>query len=939
MDPSVSPARLQERSTGLRAIDRLLRALTKGSGGTLFITGDAGLGKTTLLNLAAHRAGPRVKVARARGQAMEVELPLGLVGQALEPLGGPRLAPSVIAAEPAESRVAVWVRARAWLEETASTTPVLLLLDDLHWSDPDSLELVAFLCRRIRGAPVGIIAGMRLWPPAARELVDHLVADGAAESAELPPLSPPGARRMLAELLSRPSGDPGSRTSHRLRAVGPDGGDLANRAWALAGGNPFLIEQLAKIVLSEGGLPEPERLDLGEFRRGLLLSTFTALPSQAVEYARAASVLGGEFRMALVPPVANLDPEQAADGLEALFGNGLLTETRRGWAAFAHPLIARAVYEDLSPVRRIRLHARAFERLAGLGEVSLAAHHAVAADLVGDPGAIAAVTAAGEASMAAGAVLRAVEHLRAAVELCAGEVPGMLWLRLGKALLAAGQPARAAECWRSAASAPDLVGAPRVHALRLLARAMAYAGDLKGSGRTAREALEYARESAPEAVGPVIVEQVHGVWQSAGPAAASVLIDALCGESELRDPGLRAMRSFVGYYARADAGALDELSAFAGDDTDPGTPEDQDSPFDPLLLYLGIARLCERFDEEERVWRRARRRAETRGLIHAQVALDLSKVDSLLRQGRLAEARGVLDEVERVADVVPLMHEAIHLSRVALACELGDTERARALLAAAGPTPLMWASRVWTAHLEAVISLTDDDTDAASARYLEVERLAEELGVRDPCVVPWSPYAIRAHLRSGRLEDAERVCDQVEAVACDLPGLWPRLTATAGRAGLAAAGGDRRTALALYTEAAALPVPLPLERARVLLDCGCWLRRVNQPLAARGHLAESLEIAERAGAAGLALRAAAELRVAGGRRRSRREPPGRLTAQETRVASLAAQGLTNAELAQRLSLSVKTVETHLTRIYRKLGVRSKRELRVHVAEPHHADGA
>lgn len=295
----------------------------------------------------------------------------------------------------------------------------------------------------------------------------------------------------------------------------------------------------------------------------------------------------------------------------------------------------------------------------------------------------------------------------------------------------------------------------------------------------------------------------------------------------------------------------------------------------------------------------------------------------------------MLDDVERVADVVPLMHETINLSRAALACEVGDIEPARALLT--GPSHLMWMSRLWAAHLEAVIRLSDEDTDAASAAYLELERVVDELGVRDPCVVPWAPFAIRAHLRSGRHEAAERVCGRIEAVTRDLPGTWPRLTALAGRAGLAAARGDRQSAMALYTEAAALPVPLPLERARVLLDHGSWLRRVNRPLAARESLAESLEIAERAGALGLATRAAAELRVAGGRRRTRREPRGHLTAQEARVASLAAQGLTNAEVAHRLSVSVKTIETHLTRIYRKLSVRSKRELRARLARPEHAD--
>lgn len=913
----------------MRALDRLLDCLRQGRGGALFLIGDGGLGKTTMLDLTAGRAAPQVKVARARGQAMEVDLPFGLAAQALELLDGAHLCPSPSGvAEPAESRVAVWVRARAWLEANSAVAPVLLLLDDLHWSDPDSLELVAFLSRRIRDVPVGLIAGLRAWPPAARDLVERLVADGVAEGVELAPLSRSGAQRMLHELLDK-------RGS--ARSTESDGAELATRAWTLAGGNPFLIEQLVKIVAREGGLPEPVGLDLGEFRKVLLLSTFADLPAVAVKYARAAAVLGSEFRLALVAPVANLSPDQAADGLDALFGNGLVTETRRGWAAFAHPLIARAVYEDLTPVRRIGLHASAFERLSGLGEVSLAAHHAVAADLVGDPAAVAIVTAAGEESMAAGAVLRAVEHLQAAVGLCAGEVPGVLWLRLGEASLAAGRPVPAAECFRSALSTGGMIGLPRVQALRLLARALAFASDMTGSARAARDALDHARASAPEAVESVVVEQVHAVWQGAGPAAAADLIASLCGRTELEDPRLRAMRCFVNYFTDADGGAVDELRALVEGETDSPTEEDQNSPFDPMLLYLTIARFSERFDDEERAYLRARTRATASGLIHAQVALAISRFDSLMRQGRLGEAERLLDEVERVADVVPLMHESLSLSRAALACETGDVARARALLAAAGPTHLMWMTRVWAAHLGAVIRLEEGDVEAACAAYRELERLVDELGVSDPCVVPWASAAIRAYLRAGRPAEAERVCRRVEAVAGGLPAVWPRLAVLAGRAGVAAARGDRSSALRLYAEAADLPVPLPLERARMLLDLGAWLRRTNQPLSARDRLAESLGIAEQVGAHGLAGRAAAELRVAGGRRRARRQPVEQLTEQEARVAALAARGLTNAEVAVRLSLSVKTIETHLTRIYRKLAVRSKRELRGKFPQPEQPD--
>lgn len=235
-------------------------------------------------------------------------------------------------------------------------------------------------------------------------------------------------------------------------------------------------------------------------------------------------------------------------------------------------------------------------------------------------------------------------------------------------------------------------------------------------------------------------------------------------------------------------------------------------------------------------------------------------------------------------------------------------------------------SRAWAAHLDCLILLESEHTEAASTGYQELEGLVVELGVADPCVVPWASSAIRAHLRAGRLDDAERACARIESVGAGLPASRPQLAALAGRAGVAARD-DRTTAERLYTEAARLPVPLPLPRAPVLLDFGAWLRRTNQPLLARPQLAEALAIAEQTGAVGLADRARTELRVAGGRRRARRETAEQLTAQETRVAELASQGLTNTEIAQHLSLSVKTVETHLTRIYRKLAIGSKRDLR------------
>jgi DNA-binding CsgD family transcriptional regulator len=180
----------------------------------------------------------------------------------------------------------------------------------------------------------------------------------------------------------------------------------------------------------------------------------------------------------------------------------------------------------------------------------------------------------------------------------------------------------------------------------------------------------------------------------------------------------------------------------------------------------------------------------------------------------------------------------------------------------------------------------------------------------------------------GREDDSRRVITWLEECAERLPCRWPRIAAATGRARLAEARGEDafaddlfQTALKLHDE-----IDLPAERLQKLLEYGKFLRRSGQLARARPVLAHALEMGEAGGAVWLAGQARDELLVAGGRRRRRHEDPGRLTAQEQRVAELAASGATNPEIARQLYLSVSTIETHLGRIYAKLGIRSRREL-------------
>jgi DNA-binding CsgD family transcriptional regulator len=212
--------------------------------------------------------------------------------------------------------------------------------------------------------------------------------------------------------------------------------------------------------------------------------------------------------------------------------------------------------------------------------------------------------------------------------------------------------------------------------------------------------------------------------------------------------------------------------------------------------------------------------------------------------------------------------------------------------------------------------------------YDQIMQLTTQMGIAEPCVVPWARHALISYLASERFDDARRVIDWLERGAARLPCRWPRIAAAIGRAGLAETSDNTEVADNHYQEALDLHrhVELPVEHVETLLGYGTFLRRRGQPTQARPHLAQALDIAEKCEATWLADQAREELVVAGGRRRRACEDPTRLTAQEQRVARLTAAGHSNKAIARRLSLSTKTIEYHLAHVYTKLGITSRRQL-------------
>jgi hypothetical protein len=187
--------RLWEREAVLSAAGGCLERARSGRGGVLVMVGEAGVGKTSVLDWACRDAGPDMDVAVARGEAIEGSLAFGVAQQALEALGRGKLVAAGSGGGAVESsapyyRVLSWLRARAG-------RPLLLAVDDMHWADEDSLRLFAFLARRLEGLAVALIVTLRPWPAGAFEMVRQLAQTDGCVLERLRPLSRSAAGAVL----------------------------------------------------------------------------------------------------------------------------------------------------------------------------------------------------------------------------------------------------------------------------------------------------------------------------------------------------------------------------------------------------------------------------------------------------------------------------------------------------------------------------------------------------------------------------------------------------------------------------------------------------------------------------------------------------------------------------------------------------------------------
>jgi DNA-binding CsgD family transcriptional regulator len=340
--------------------------------------------------------------------------------------------------------------------------------------------------------------------------------------------------------------------------------------------------------------------------------------------------------------------------------------------------------------------------------------------------------------------------------------------------------------------------------------------------------------------------------------------------------------------------------------------------------------LVERLAEAERAYAMLWASTDAASVPEAIAPLANSHSYLLARMGRLDDALESVSTALSLAEEAPLIGSLAAESRAYIQLYRGDLDdsaawcqRAEATASARGE----WHTLLFTHDVRGHRALREGAVAAACEHYAQLEDTVRQMGIGEPCLPPWPRHAISTYLAAGRTRDAERVLAWVEQAAGRLPCRFPRIAAATGHAQLAELAADDTAAEGHYQAAIALhgEVDLPLEHAETLLAYGAFLRRSGRRAAARPVLTEAITVASQAGAGWLAGLAQAELKVAGGRLR-RRAPADALSAQEERVAALAATGATNADIARQLSVSVSTIETHLGHIYAKLGIHTRYQL-------------
>jgi DNA-binding NarL/FixJ family response regulator len=916
---------LLDREREVAALERALDEVEDGRGRILFIEGPPGIGKSRLLREARERAAKRMTCLTARCSELERDFSFGAVRQLFEAeafdperrdllLGG-AAAPAASVLEgtaggdgAAEGTFAV-LHALYWATlNLAEERPLLLALDDLHWCDRPSLRFVAYLSHRLEGVPVLLAAAVRSTDPGTdAALLAEIAGDPLTEPVRPGPL---GDTAVSALVLSR------------LRAE-PDPGFRAACKEA-TGGNPLLLGHLLtalehdQVRPTAGAAAAVHEIGPGAVSRTVLLR-LSRLSGHAVTVARAVAVLGESSALPRVAALTGLDEATVASAAAELSRADILgPEPPLG---FVHPLVQEAVYGDVPGGERELQHARAAQVLeeVGASEEEIAAQ-LLHAPLKGEPASVELLRSAARRASRQGAPESAVAYLaRALDEPPPPELRGEVLFELGMAE-AEMNAAAAAEHLQQAYDRLDDPAA-RASAAFVLGQGLMFTSRAREGGVLARQTLAHLPPGLDDERHALeALELIAIIFGSPDREPLERLPQAAPGHG----PGARLLTAIAAFMTAATGGPAERSEALALE----AVAERELLAGGAGMLWSAVLAALFLADSPRlpELAERGREEAYRHGSHLFTGSIEVWSGNFLARDGELDDAAEALRLGRQIQDPWTSDPMGTSWSRGLLAyCEFvrGDQRAARAALSGGAPSPddESDGANVWRrAHAELLLA------DRAAEEALAV---ADLMGRSAPHVVhpdwkPWQSLRARALSMLGRQEEAlasmaaELELAHRSGAASTIGRCLRQLGELEGEEGT-----DRlREAVDVLSGASSR-----LEYARALGALGAALRRARRPTDAREPLRQALELADACGCTPLVDSVRSELHAAGARPRTTAlGGVESLTAREARVAALAAEGDTNRDIAQTLFVTPKTVEVHLSNVYRKLGIRSRREL-------------
>jgi DNA-binding CsgD family transcriptional regulator len=934
-------ALLLEREAQVARLQALLDAAKSGAGRLAVIEASAGLGKTRLLAEARAIAGSAgLRALAARGGEFEEEFAYGIVRQLFEQLlasasddlraelvAGPAtlVEPLFGTSQVGPSHAALGEGSFAilhglyWLAvNVALQQPTLLTIDDLHWADGPSLRWLLYLTRRLEGVPLLVVVGTRPPEGESREptLVAELVADPEVTAIRLEPLG-----RASIAVLAR-----------EVHGLAPDEA-FCTTVEAATGGNPLFVGAVLDAVTREGIKPTVEHvarlLEIGgqgaSRAVGLRLSR---LQPEALALLRAASILGDGTELRHAAALAGVDASALGPAATALVRLDLLRHEDP--LEFFHPVVRSAVSETFDVVEREAAHRAAAELLLAAGaQPEIAAGHLLRVAPGADSFVASTLRQAAERSLAQGAAEPAVAYLtRALEEKLDPALRAELLVELGFAERRTNDPA-AADHLRAALQL--LTDRSRRCTVALeLGRVLWYTDRIADALAVFEQALdEVDRNRNPDLYEQLLAELISSAWWDAQtcPIAeervGEVDLDALHGG--LGSERLLATMAHYEYRLGMHRERAIELARRA---LAPGNLLASGST--AFYYAVNILPRSGLLDEAVSILNRAVAQARRRGDI-PNVAFTLLWRGK--HQTQRGDLRAAVADLREAVDVCVahgvLVAWPYHIGFLAHALlEQGEADEAARVVDQGDfpeKLPLGQVPLVWVRLIRGRLRIETGNPEQGVEDLLQVGETARLVPCDNPSDLPWRSWAAEGLRLLDRNEEARALAGE----ELELARRWgdPQTVGASLRVLGLVEGGEAGIGLLQEAVEVLAASEARLEYARALVDLGAALRRANHRTEARERLREGVDLALAIGALGLARRANEEIAATGARpRRVLRTGLDALTASERRVAQLAADGMSNKEIAQTLFVTIKTVEVHLSHAYRKLEISSRAQL-------------